>query len=220
MADFSPELKNQLAKTPRFNYPEDEARYPWLSVLLDAYHLTDAGIDVELAEEIKRRNRQPGCHRGCYICCLKANVPISPLEKAGIDWFVTEKLTGDARYILEEQLEYGDVIPHCPFIVDSVCSIYPMRPLGCRIFFVFGTPCETPGSIATERKDDIWSHSRELARHVAMTMLPYYGITEESDKEFAFASGFIFSKMIYLRSLDWKQVAAKMREIDKIRDRL
>lgn len=215
MEGKSDPVTRQLAKTPRFSYPEDEASYPWLSVLLDAYHLTDAGIEVELAEEIKKRKQQPGCHRGCYICCLKADVPISPLEKAGIDWFVTEKLSGDARHILEEQLEFHEVIPHCPFIVDSVCSIYPVRPLGCRIFFVFGTPCETPASIGTTRKADIWSHSRELARRVAMIMLPYDDITSVSDKEFAFENGFIFSNMTLLRSQDWEQIAARMREIDK-----
>ena len=215
MGNQSDKITRQLSKTPRFHYPEDEARYPWLSILLDAYHLTDAGIEVELAEEIKRRNQQPGCHRGCLNCCLKANVPISQLERAGIAWFVTAKLSGDARRILEDQLQWHKDIPHCPFIVDSLCSIYPVRPLACRIFYVFGTPCESASSISTTRKADIWTHSRDLARRVAMIILPFYGIKAKAEKIKAFKEGFIFKQMTLLRSEPWEEVAKRMLELDE-----
>lgn len=215
MENLSSELNQRLMNTPRFRYPEDEAKNPWLSILLDAYHLTDTGVAIEIVEEAERRNSQPGCHIGCCNCCVKANVPVSPLEKRGIDWYLTEKVTGDVRNILEWLLPQAKEIPTCPFIVDSRCAIYPVRPLACRIFYVFGEPCESASGIGEERREDIWIHSRELAKRVAMIMLPYYGITEESDKEFAFEVGYLFSQMTLLRNLEWDKVAEKMTEFDK-----
>ena len=208
-------LNKRLASSPRIHYPEDEARYPWLTTLFDAYHLTDTGSAIEIIEEGKKRNSQPGCHMGCCNCCIKANVPVSPLEKNGITWFTVQKVTGDVREILEEQLLNYKAVPHCPFLVNAVCSIYPVRPFACRIFYVFGKPCESPDDIGVARRADIWSHSRELARRVAMLMLPFYGITGKAEKTKAFEDGYIFSQMTLLLNEPWEEVAELMRKFDE-----
>jgi len=183
--------------------------------LLDAYHLTDTGIAFELVEEEKRRKSTPGCHDGCCNCCVKADVPISPLEKLGMRWFAVEKLNGEARGVLEAQLREHRNIPLCPFLVKSRCAIYPVRPLGCRIFYVFGKPCESPENNGFTRRPDIWTHSRDLARRVAMLMLAYYSIESESDKTFAFEIGYLTSLMTPLRSEKWEEVAEIMVDFDK-----
>jgi Fe-S-cluster containining protein len=208
-------LNKRLASSPRIHYPEDEARYPWLTILFDAYHLTDTGSAIEIIEEGKKRNSQPGCHTGCCNCCIKANVPVSPLEKNGITWFTTEKVTGETRLILEKQLFNHEAVPHCLFLVNSLCSIYPVRPLACRIFYVFGKPCESPDDIGVARRADIWSHSRELARRVAMLMLPFYGITGKAEKTKAFEEGYIFSQMTLLLNEPWEEVADQMLGFDE-----
>jgi Fe-S-cluster containining protein len=208
-------LNKRLAGKPRMRYPEDEAKYPWLSILLDACHLTDTGIAVELVEEERRRQSTPGCRDGCCNCCIKANVPVSPLEKLGICWFAVEKLTGEVRALLETQLRNHGDAPHCPFLVNSRCAIYPVRPFGCRVFFVFGKPCESPDNIGLIRKADIWTHSRDLARRVAMLMLPYYGIKTKADKAAAFEKGFIFSQMTPFRREKWEEVAEGMIEYER-----
>ncbi len=55
MKKTSKRLVQQLRCSQRVQYPDDEARHPWLSILLDAYHVIDVGISIELKQEEEKR---------------------------------------------------------------------------------------------------------------------------------------------------------------------
>ena len=71
-------------KIKRIKYPEDERKYKWLPILLDAYYVNDVGTHKELKHEIKIRKQKIACKKGCHICCLKPDVPICEVEINGI----------------------------------------------------------------------------------------------------------------------------------------
>src|SRR3989304_8226721 len=97
MGKQSKKTAKLIRSTDRVRYPADEAANPWLSVLLDAYHIQDTGIAVELQEEQKKRKDKLGCHRGCGTCCQRPTVPVTDPEVKGIAWFVNNKLPKEFR---------------------------------------------------------------------------------------------------------------------------
>ena len=48
----------------RLDYSLDEAVFPWLSPLLDAYAITDRGVNEAVGRE-KKKGRELACGRGC-----------------------------------------------------------------------------------------------------------------------------------------------------------
>jgi len=90
------------------------------------------------------------CKKGCYLCC-RQNVTIWDAEASVIVAYCKEHDIKIPRAYLEEQLKHGwrevakTDIGWCTFLKDGVCSIYPVRPLACRKYFVASPPqlCDT-----------------------------------------------------------------------------
>ncbi|MBL7119717.1 MAG: YkgJ family cysteine cluster protein [Dehalococcoidia bacterium] len=207
----SKQLAKQLRSSQRVQYPDDEARHPWLSILLDGYHVIDVGISIELKQEEEKHRTSVTCRKGCSNCCLRPTVPIGPLEELGISWFATEKLQGDVREAIRKQLLIHGETLQCPFLLNSLCSIYLVRPVACRMFFVFGKQCELGEHLEQTRPSDIWTHSRDLARRVAMIVLPFYGITGKRNKIQAFQDGYIGSISRPMHEYPWDKLGRKMK---------
>jgi Fe-S-cluster containining protein len=65
------------------------------------------------------------CSEGCHECCENFGVPSrTAVEDARIQAF----LRGHSMQIGEVQ---GNT---CPFLVETGCSIYPVRPFICRLY--------------------------------------------------------------------------------------
>jgi len=211
----SKKIAKQLRLSQRVRYPEAEAKYPWLSILLDTYHVLDTGISLELPYEKERRKEKVACHHGCGNCCLRPTVPIAELETLGISWFFLENLSGKTKYIVESQLKNHRRDTKCPFLVDKACSVYPVRPIACRMFYVFGQPCQPKEDVSKTRPRDMWTHSRELAQRVAITMLPYFGITGKRQKIKAFEEGFLYSVSMPMHELAWENMVYQLQKPDR-----
>ena len=180
-----------LRNTDRVRYPEDEAEHPWLSALLDAYQIQDTGIAIELEEEKRKRGVKLGCRRGCGTYCQRPTVPVTEVEISGIAWYITKIAPQDIREAIKKEIINGGKSLKCPFNIEGVCRIYPVRPIACRLLYVFGEPC-TPGlDIQAARGKDIWAHSRDLGRRITFALLPLYGITGAREMSEAFDNGFL-----------------------------
>ena len=59
----------------------------------------------------------------------------------GIYWYAIEKVSGETRQRLHEQLFQYRLVTLCPFLVDDACAIHPLRPMACRPFNVFDGVC-------------------------------------------------------------------------------
>ena len=202
----------------RLNYPNDELIHPWLSRLLEAYHITDEGV----AEGIRRetvQGRTLACGKGCAACCRShTTIPVYPLELVGISWYVTEKLTGKLREQLKQQLGDYSNQPGCPFLVDDICSIHPLRPMACRQFNVFDKVCAEGEDAYYTRRQDVLTPIKKYTDQAFDVTLPFYGVENKLERRKAIEQGAIHRIAKALKECNWDSLAEKMEAYDRNRD--
>ena len=194
---------------PRLSFPE-EKRLPWLSMLLDAYHIADRGIALEISKRLKAGEKL-ACRKGCSSCCsTHVTIPIYPLEIVGIYWYVIEKMVGPERDRIKAQLKAFKTGDGCPFLLDGACGIHIVRPLACRHFNVFNKPC-SPGEdpFYTRRRDVLTPNERYKERALA-AMLPFHGIRESSKKKRLARARALDALVKNLQEIDWANLAKRM----------
>lgn len=201
--------------TGRLSFQDDEKVHDWLSPLLDAYFIVDKGVSEAVKRE-ERKHRKLACSKGCSGCCRTHHtIPVYPLELVGISWYAVEKISAPERETLKNLLrsyrEYGS----CPFLLEEVCIVYPMRPIACRQFNVFDKPC-------TENEDPYYTRPKDIMppakRHVDQAffiMLPFYGVKDEHERRKVIQSGAVHKTVKLIQTCNWKSLADKMDDFDK-----
>ena len=198
-------LFREMRNHPRV--PErDEKQFPWLTILLDTYLINDTGIELELANEEQKRGTIAPCRQGCGNCCLRPKIPINELEIMGISWFVSNKLDETKKAIVKDQVFKQNESAKCPFLVEMRCAIYPVRPLACRMFYIFGQPCGENEDVSETRVTAIWTNSRMLGLEVANVLLSFWNITSKKEKNVAFEQGFLYAKSRLMHTLSWGMI--------------
>ncbi|MEK6652071.1 MAG: YkgJ family cysteine cluster protein [Nitrospirota bacterium] len=199
----------------RVQFPDDESKFRWMPMLLDAYAIVDEGIAIAISEEEDKRNIKLSCKKGCDNCCrTHKDIPVYPLELVGIYWFSTEKIVQPAREILKRQLASHAKGDSCPFLINSSCSIHLMRPIACRQFNVFSIQCDEGEDPFYTRRDDVLTPIKDYAEQAFYAMLPFYGVTDEDDKIDAIENNLIHSLVRILQSCNWKELDRIMTDFD------
>lgn len=201
------------ANSFRVRFPDEEARNTWLPMLLDAYEVIDRGIFLALQREKRKNQRRPVCSAGCGSCCsTHADIPLYPLEMTGIYWYILEKTDPAFRQALIEKLEGSSGQSPCPFLSEKKCMIYPVRPMACRQFIVFNRPCSDGEDPYHTRRNDVLTPLQDFVDRAFYSMLPFYGITGDTDKEAAIKNRIIHSRVKNLKTTDWKPLAQRIAE--------
>ena len=199
----------------RLHFPEDETKLSWLSMLLDAYAIIDKGIAVAVNEYEEKNTAKLACKKGCAHCCsTHKDVPVYPLELVGIYWYCTEKINKSLRNILEKQLLNHRSDSPCPFLIESSCSIHPLRPVSCRQFNVFNKPCDYGEDPYYTRRDDVLTPIQNYTEQAFLIMLPFYGITDETKKIHVIKNNLIHTQVCNLQSYKWKGLIKTMADFD------
>ncbi len=198
-------------------FPEAQARFPWLSPLLHAYRIADQGLAQAIAGQ-QARGRQLACAKGCSACCRShSTIPVYPLELVGLTWYATEQLAEPLRTTLQAQLTTHVSGNPCPFLVQGVCSVHPLRPLACRQFNVFGRACAEGEDAYYTRREDVLDPVTHAMDEAFYTMLPYYGIHGEAERRQFVAAGAQHQFVQVLQACRWPSVARRMAEFDAAR---
>lgn len=85
------------------------------------------------------------CSKGCHFCC-RQNVHVYKAEAAVIGEYCREMEIEIPKSYLKEQMQYGwkelakTEVGWCVFLKNGECSIYPVRPIACRNYFVVSNP--------------------------------------------------------------------------------
>jgi Fe-S-cluster containining protein len=199
----------------RLTFPADEHTHKWLPLLLDAYLIVDKGIDEALRKAF-REGRKLACSKGCSNCCkTHQTIPVYPLELVGLSWYVTEKITGPERETIKIQLRAYKENDPCPFLVNGVCSVHPMRPVSCRQFNVFDTPCAEGEDPYYTRRTEVLTPIRKYTDRAFFLMLPFYGVEDEKDRWKIIETGAVHHVVKLLQACNWKSLANKMEEFEK-----
>ncbi len=198
------------SEQPRLTFAEDEARLPWLSLLLSMYHTTDRGV-AQGIRQFERQGRTLACARACAACCRShADIPVYPLELTGIAWFATEQLRGELREKLQRQLAQHKANPSCPFLVDEACSIHPLRPMACRHFNVFDRACAEGEDAFHTRRDDVLTPVAFHKNKALAMMLRHHQVPTENERNACVANGSVHSLAQSLREVRWENLARRM----------
>jgi Fe-S-cluster containining protein len=197
---------------PRLTFAADEKRLPWLSLLLEMYHTTDQGVAQGIRQG-ERQGRTLACTRGCAACCRShVDIPVYPLELAGIAWFATERLSGELREKLQRQLAQHEANPSCPFLVDEACSIHPLRPMACRHFNVFDRACAEGEDAFHTRRGDVLTPVAFYKNKALAMMLRHHEVPTETERKAQVANGSVHSLAQSLRGLRWENLAKRMQQ--------
>lgn len=87
------------------------------------------------------------CKKGCSHCC-NMNVDMNEYEAAAIvDYCVRNSISIDEETLelqehLSEVQRFKSKFRKCVFLVNNECSIYPVRPIACRKYFVTSAPAD------------------------------------------------------------------------------
>ena len=211
MENFEERLNEEYRRNPRPR-EADEGEHPWLTLLLDAYHILTLGTGIGLQEEEARRGRKVGCGAGCASCCMRPEVPLSQLELLGMWWYVMEKLDPETQAKLKERLMRRRTFLECPFLMEARCVVYPFRPLACRFLHVFGAPCKPEEIPVQDRPGDVWL-PREAIPPAIFTMLTYFGFNTDEERYKALEEGYIATVSTMMNEFPWESLAmAKKKE--------
>lgn len=205
---------NDPQRAARLKYPEEEVKFPWLSMLLDAYAIADAGVSKAIREEEQRNGKRLACKKGCDNCCRsQTDIPVYPHELVSIYWYVTEKTSGPIRETLKAQLSAHAEGSPCPFLIGGACSIHPIRPVACRQFNVFGEPCAEGEDPYFTRRQDVLTPIQDYTNRAFSAVLPFYGIKDEGDTQPAVDS-LIQTQVLNLQSFQWQKLVRMMDNFD------
>ncbi|MBF0345238.1 MAG: YkgJ family cysteine cluster protein [Nitrospirae bacterium] len=186
-------------------FDKQDRQYAWLSMLLESYSIVDSGIEAAIQVEKGRNKRQLACHKGCGNCCRsQTDIPVYPHEIASIYWYVNEKIPSETRSLFTKQIDDLRDSGYCPFLTDEQCSIHFVRPASCRVFNVFGRPCQENEDPFYTRRYDVLIPPIDYINEAFYTVLPFYGIKDRYDRIDAMEEGFINSMIINLKTYDWK----------------
>lgn len=89
-------------------------------------------LDRRLEEYFNRHKEYLCCKIGCSACCEKGDYPLSNLE---LEYLMKGfmRLDNDTKRKVQEN--FRNITPggKCPFLIDKKCSVYPYRPIVCRV---------------------------------------------------------------------------------------
>ena len=186
-------------------------------MLLEAYHVTDQGV-AEGIRLMTAKGQRLACAKGCAACCVThRSIPVYPLELVGITWYVTEKVEGEVRGRLMHQLAVHRHGQACAFLVDQVCSIHPLRPMACRQFNVFNTVCAEGEDAYYTRRGDVMTPLKKYTHQAFVGTMPFYGIKTRARAREVVQSGMQHQLVKDLQNIDWRHLADKMKDYDRLR---
>jgi Fe-S-cluster containining protein len=197
----------------RKHYPQ-EKNNEWFTILMDAYAISDEGTLKNLAEDSVLRGQKVACRKGCDNCCKRASAPINPLEFRGIFLYVNEIMDGNLKKKLTPRLISHKSSTECPFLMDAKCSIYAVRPVICRSYFVFNKVCGANEDVSATRRQDMFLNIKNnVPQSVLAKFYDYkeFGVLTETQKREAIAGGHMMKISTIMHMIDWADFAKKLK---------
>lgn len=166
-------------------------KHPWLLPFLQGYEQ----LGLILASCIERTGRIPACGKGCSHCCTQ-RIPVTPPEVMLI-----------ALWLRRQEKDIVSRPGHCRFLDErGACGVYPVRPVACRRYTVFGEPC-APGEMPTESRphDVLWPSRRSLLHILQSSSLFYVrqGLLERNTLP---ELEFFARHTCFLHEVDWAKL--------------
>lgn len=109
------------------------------------YATIDELLEV-FESRLKKENQKIDCKKACHWCCTQA-VFINPREAQYIFEYLKSNFEAKELAVFKSKISSKDlntkamslknILIHkddCPFLKEKTCSVYPVRPMACRIY--------------------------------------------------------------------------------------
>lgn len=109
------------------------------------YEAVDNLLDSFISR-LKKESGPLGCKKGCSWCCTQP-VFTNEWELEYLKYFMRKRFTGDRMVVIRDKAkEKNDEVSKlpgseqlktripCPLLYENICSVYPARPMACRIY--------------------------------------------------------------------------------------
>ncbi len=179
-------------------------------MLLDSYFTADRGVYESIRRQTTK-GRKLACDKGCSHCCRShVTIPVYPLEVIGIYWYVIQKLDKEQQAALAGPLRSHGKGDPCPFLIEGICAIHPVRFLACRHFNVFDTICNEGEDAFFTRREDVLTPIKKYQDEALGKMLPFHGIKSKPQRRDAIKTGWIHQHAQVLQEIDWSKLADRI----------
>ncbi|WP_346319361.1 YkgJ family cysteine cluster protein [Chitinophaga sp. YIM B06452] len=147
------------------------------SQFLKNWHINkkDAALDIFRAmDELIRTSKSfkksvISCRRGCSFCC-RILINISEIEATILADYCQENGIEISKNYLEEQMRLDEKaflsskVSRCIFLKDHECSVYAVRPLACRRYYVKSDPqlCNARKFLGNQQVQRVTSFEMEM----------------------------------------------------------
>lgn len=183
----------------------------WAATLRAMHDEVDRGVSRAVQRVQRRSGRRIACRRGCAACCrVNTDIPVFPVELAGISRHCVEALRGALREEVRRRCAAHEPGAPCPFLVAGGCAVYPVRPTACRLLAVFGAPCAEGEDAWHARRADVLPPPAGLLERAYRIMLPFHGVTAAGDQDAWLARGLVDALARNLPRIDWRSLARLM----------
>lgn len=89
-------------------------------------------FDLKLENYFNSHKKHIHCIIGCSSCCEKGDYPLSQIELEYVmQGYI--KLDNDIKIMVQNNIKSFTRGEKCPFLIQNQCSIYPYRPIVCRV---------------------------------------------------------------------------------------
>ena len=89
-------------------------------------------LDKRLGQYFELHKEHINCCLGCSSCCETGDYPMSQLELEYLMQGYT-KLNDKDKITVQNNIKNIVKGGVCPFLIDKKCSVYPYRPVVCRV---------------------------------------------------------------------------------------
>lgn len=91
-----------------------------------------ADLDIRLKKYFELHKEHINCHIGCSSCCEAGDYPISQIE---LEYLMQgyAGLNDKDKITVQNNIKNIEKGGACPFLIDKKCSVYPYRPIICRV---------------------------------------------------------------------------------------
>ena len=89
-------------------------------------------LDKKLSKYFNVHKEYICCEVGCSLCCEKGDYPLSSIELEYLmQGFIS--LSDELKQQVQANIKNMIKGETCPFLIDKKCSVYPYRPIICRV---------------------------------------------------------------------------------------
>lgn len=89
-------------------------------------------LDKRLQEYFELHKEHINCRLGCSSCCENGDYPLSQIE---LEYLMQgyAHLSSKDKITVQNNINNIEKGGACPFLINKKCSIYPYRPIICRV---------------------------------------------------------------------------------------